>query len=200
MAYWVVRDILKRVAKEKPRIFQDSRDISINVVVIVVLMLLAVGFTGMCSFNPGRPENGPVQEVDGQTFLGMESRAVDFAVRYPDLPEGWVNNSARRTTLNGTPAPVMGWVTPQEGFLQVTQTGVDEDTAIKKIDASPRTLTSTEDVAGHEAKIYTSDYSDVRDVWFVDLGDARLLVTGAAEAPEFRELIERFAAAEPLAK
>ncbi len=196
----MVRDILKRVAKEKPRIFQDSRDISINVVVIVVLMLLAVGFTGMCSFNPGRPENGPVQEVDGQTFLGMESRAVDFAVRYPDLPEGWVNNSARRTTLNGTPAPVMGWVTPQEGFLQVTQTGVDEDTAIKKIDASPRTLTSTEDVAGHEAKIYTSDYSDVRDVWFVDLGDARLLVTGAAEAPEFRELIERFAAAEPLAK
>ena len=196
----MVRDILKRVAKEKPRIFQDSRDISINVVVIVVLMLLAVGFTGMCSFNPGRPENGPVQEVDGQTFLGMESRAVDFAVRYPDLPEGWVNNSARRTTLNGTPAPVMGWVTPQEGFLQVTQTGVDEDTAIKKIDASPRTLTSTEDVAGHEAKIYTSDYSDVRDVWFVDLGDARLLVTGAAEAPEFRELSERFAAAEPLAK
>ena len=196
----MVRDILKRVAKEKPRIFQDSRDISINVVVIVVLMLLAVGFTGMCSFNPGRPENGPVPEVDGQTFLGMESRAVDFAVRYPDLPEGWVNNSARRTTLNGTPAPVMGWVTPQEGFLQVTQTGVDEDTAIKKIDASPRTLTSTEDVAGHEAKIYTSDYSDVRDVWFVDLGDARLLVTGAAEAPEFRELIERFAAAEPLAK
>ena len=196
----MVRDILKRVAKEKPRIFQDSRDISINVVVIVVLMLLAVGFTGMCSFNPGRPENGPVQEVDGQTFLGMESRAVDFAVRYPDLPEGWVNNSARRTTLNGTPAPVMGWVTPQEGFLQVTQTGVDEDTAIKKIDASPRTLTSTEDVAGHEAKTSPSDYSDGRDVWFVDLGDARLRVTGAAEAPEFRELSERFAAAEPLAK
>ena len=127
----MVRDILKRVAKEKPRIFQDSRDISINVVVIVVLMLLAVGFTGMCSFNPGRPENGPVQEVDGQTFLGMEARAVDFAVRYPELPEGWVNNSARRTTLSGTPAPVMGWVTPGEGFLQATQTGVDEDTALK---------------------------------------------------------------------
>lgn len=196
----MVRDILKRVAKEKPRIFQDSRDISINVVVIVVLMLLAVGFTGMCSFNPGRPENGPVQEVDGQTFLGMEARAVDFAVRYPELPEGWVNNSARRTTLSGTPAPVMGWVTPGEGFLQATQTGVDEDTALKEIDASPRTLTRTEDVAGHEAKIYSSDYSDVRDVWFVDLGDERLLITGAAEDGEFRELIEKFAATQPLAK
>ena len=65
----MVRDILKRVAKEKPRIFQDSRDISINVVVIVVLMLLAVGFTGMCSFNPGRPENGPVQEAVSYTHL-----------------------------------------------------------------------------------------------------------------------------------
>lgn len=200
MAAGVVRDILKRVAKEKPRIFQDSRDISINVVVIVVLMLLAVGFTGMCSFNPGRPENGPVQEVDGQTFLSMESRAVDFAVRYPDVPEGWVNNSARRTTLNGTPAPVMGWVTPHEGFLQVTQTGVDEDTALKGIDASPRSLARTEDVAGHEAKVYSSDDRDVRDVWFVDLGDERILITGAAEATEFRELIEMFAAAQPLAK
>ena len=48
--------------------------------------------------------------------------------------------------------------------------------------------------------MYSSDDRDVRDVWFVDLGDERILITGAAEAAEFRELIEMFAAAQPLAK
>ena len=171
---------------------------TINVVVIVVLMLLAVGFTGMCSFNPGRPENGPVQEVDGLTFMSMEARAVDFAVRFPEMPQGWVNNSARRTTIENQPAPVTGWVTPEEGYLQLTQTGADEDAALKGIDASPRTLARTEDVAGYEAKIYTADYEDVRDVWFVDLGDERILITGAAQDAEYRELIEKVAAAAPL--
>ena len=95
---------------------------TINVIVIVLLMIGAVGFTGMCSFSPGRPENGPVKEVDGATFMGMEARAAQFPVRFPQMPEGWVNNSARRTTIGEAPAPVVGWVTPQEGYVPVSYT------------------------------------------------------------------------------
>lgn len=176
---------------------------TINVVVIVIMMVLAVGFTGMCTFNPGRPENGPVQEVDGRTFIGMEARAADFGVRYPDLPEGWVNNSARRSTIAQQPAPVLGWVTPGEGYLQVTQTGVDEDTAVQQLDSRPREKTGTELIGAPsasptEASIYTSNYDDVRDLWVVDVGDARVLVTGAAEPKEYKELLAWIVAAEPI--
>lgn len=187
-----------RVANEKPRIFQDGRDMTINVVVIVVLMLLSVGFTGMCSFNPGRPENGPVQEVDGKTFMGLEARAAGFPVRFPDMPEGWVNNSARRAVIGDKPAPVVGWVTPGEGYLQLTQTGADVAKAVKQVDEHPRELTRTENVAGREAAVYTSRERDVRDLWVVDLGDARLLITGAATDGEYKELVEKLVETPPI--
>lgn len=183
---------------KKPRIFQDGRDIAINAVLIVVLMLVAVGATGLCSFNPGAPEQGPVQEVDAETFLDLESRAVDFPVRYPEMPEGWITNSARRSMLAGQPAPVVGWVTPDRGFIQLTQTGLDTDAAIENADSKPRTLDRTVDVDGRPVEVFASEEQDVRDVWVVDAGDARFVLTGAGEDREFEELIATALATAPI--
>ncbi|MDN8604661.1 DUF4245 domain-containing protein [Corynebacterium ureicelerivorans] len=183
---------------KKPRIFQDGRDIAINAVLIVVLMLVAVGATGLCSFNPGAPEQGPVQEVDAETFLDLESRAVDFPVRYPEMPDGWITNSARRSMLAGQPAPVVGWVTPDRGFIQLTQTGLDTDAAIENADSKPRTLDRTVDVDGHPVEVFASEEQDVRDVWVVDAGDARFVLTGAGEDREFEELIATALATAPI--
>ncbi len=172
---------------------------TINVIVIVLLMVGAVGFTGMCSFSPGRPENGPVQEVDGATFMGMEARAVNFPVRFPQMPEGWVNNSARRSTIGESPAPVVGWVTPQEGYVQLTQTDADVDTAVERVDSAPREKTGTQLIDdSHEATVYSSPEADIRDLWVVDLGDVRLLVKGEAGEDEFRELLAAAIETEPL--
>ena len=183
---------------KKPRIFQDGRDIAINAALIVVLMLVAVGATGLCSFNPGAPEQGPVQEVDAETFLDLESRAVDFPVRYPAMPEGWITNSARRSMLAGQPAPVVGWVTPDRGFIQLTQTGLDAEAAIENADSKPRTLDRTVDVDGHPVEVFTSGEQDVRDLWVVDAGDARFVLTGAGEDREFEELIATALATAPI--
>lgn len=183
---------------KKPRIFQDGRDIAINAVLIVVLMLVAVGATGLCSFNPGAPEQGPVQEVDAETFLDLESRAVDFPVRYPEMPEGWITNSARRSMLAGQPAPVVGWVTPDRGFIQLTQTGLDTDAASENADSKPRTLDRTVVVDGHPVEVFASEEQDVRDLWVVDAGDARFVLTGAGEDREFEELIATALATAPI--
>ena len=183
---------------KKPRIFQDGRDIAINAVLIVVLMLVAVGATGLCSFNPGAPEQGPVQEVDAETFLDLESRAVDFPVRYPDMPEGWITNSARRAMLAGQPAPVVGWVTPDRGFIQLTQTGLDAEAATENADSKPRTLDRTVEVDGHVVEVFASEEQDVRDLWVVDAGDARFVLTGAGEDREFEELIATALATAPI--
>lgn len=172
---------------------------AINVVLIVVLMLVAVGATGLCSFNPGAPEQGPVQEVDAKTFLELESRAVDFPVRYPEMPDGWTTNSARRSMIGGQPAPVVGWVTPNTGYIQLTQTGEAADTARAEVDDKARTLARTVPVDGTEAQVYSSDDKDVRDLWVVDASDERLLLTGAGDDSEFEELIAAALAATPLA-
>lgn len=183
---------------KKPRIFQDGRDIAINAALIVVLMLLAVGATGLCSFNPGAPEQGPVQEVDAKTFLDLESRAVDFPVRYPEMPQGWITNSARRSMLGGQPAPVVGWVTPDRGFIQFTQTGVGAQEAAEGADGKQRALDRTTEIGGRNVEVYTSEEKDVRDLWVVDAGDARFVLTGAGEDREFQELISAALATTPI--
>ena len=170
----------------------------INVVVIVVLMLVGVGATGLCTYNPGTPKNGPVQEVDAETFLGMEARAVNFPVRYPVAPEGWVTNSARRTMVGGQPAPVVGWVTKDGGYLQLTQTGADLDTAIAAQDNKLRPTERTAEVSGHQVRILLSDDHETRPIWALDADDARFVVTGAGTDAEFTALIEAALAAQPL--
>lgn len=171
---------------------------AINMAIIVVAMLLVVGFTGLCSFNPGEPEGGPVQEVDAETFLGLEARAVDFPVRHPQMPEEWTTNSARRSVIDGAPAPVVGWVTPDQGYIQLTQTGASVEDAVRGLDAYPREYERSETVDGAEAQVFTSEEEDVREVWAVDAGDVRLVVTGAGTDEERREVIATTLSSEPL--
>ena len=162
----------------------------LSLALIVVLMVVSVGATGLCTYEPGAPEGGPVREVDAHTFMGMEARATNFPVRMPENPDGWVTNSARRGQVNQTPAPIVGWVTADRGFIQLTQTDQELADAVRGIDPHPRELDRTVQVSGHEVQIYCSDEDDVRDLWVVDMGDARLLFTGAGRDEEFETLID----------
>lgn len=194
-----LHDILSTVAEEKPRIFQGGKDMTMSLALITLIVVLAVWPTGMCTFSKGMPENGPVHEVDAHSFLSLEARGMNFPVREPALPEGWIPNSARRTAIAGTPAPTMGVVTPDGGYLQLMQTDVALDEAVKGVDAHVRKETSRQSIAGgHEAIRYTSEERDVRDLWAIDLGDVRLLISGAATPEEFRTFMDAAVNAQPL--
>lgn len=169
-----------------------------SLLIVVVLMLATVGATGLCSYEPGSPENGPVREVDARTFMGMEARATAFPVRMPENPEGWTTNSARRGQIDRTPAPIVGWVTADRGFIQLTQTDLPLADAVRAIDEHPRVLDRTIEVAGQQVEVYHSDEADVRDLWAVDMGDARLLFSGAGSEEEFSTLIEATVTSAPL--
>ncbi|GAB3939439.1 DUF4245 domain-containing protein [Corynebacterium tapiri] len=176
-------------SEQKPRIFQGGKDMVISAAIIVLMMLLVVIPTGMCSFNPGAPENGPVQEVDARSFLELESRAADFPVVIPETPEGWVPNSARRTSVDRKPAPVVGYVTADEGYLQLTQTDVPLEKAVEGTDNELREHTSTEVIDGTDVQIFSSKEKDVRDIWAAQHGETTFLITGAASAEEFKTLM-----------
>ncbi|QGU04160.1 hypothetical protein CETAM_04445 [Corynebacterium comes] len=170
----------------------------LSLLIIVVLMVVSVGATGLCSYEPGTPENGPVREVDARTFMGMEARASAFPVRMPESPEGWITNSARRGMIEQTPAPIVGWVTAERGYIQLTQTSLPLADAVRAIDAHPRDLDRTIDVAGQPVEVYHSEESDVRDLWAVDMGDTRLLFSGAGREEDFLTIIEATVTSEPL--
>ncbi len=169
-----------------------------SLVVTGIVMVGAVGFTGMCTWNPGAPEQGQVPEVDASTFIAMESRGMEFAVREPAIPEGWVTNSARRAMVDDTPAPVIGYITRETGYLQLTQTGETVQDAVEGYDSRWRDFSDSYDVDGYTVEVYSSEANDVRDLRVVDLGDARVLISGAATDAEFNELFSSVIAAEPL--
>ena len=190
--------ILRRVAAEqRPKIFEGARDIILSLSVVVVMMLLVVGATGLCSVNPETAQ-GPVQEVDEETFLDTQARAGIGAIRDPQMPEDWQANAARRSQLGGETATVVSWLTADGNYVESTQTQVSAEDAGEKYDANYRGLNSTREVAGHQVRVLASDDDSVRRLWIVDLGDARLIISGAAPDEEFAAATEAFIKAKPI--
>lgn len=188
--------ILRRVSSEKPKILEDSRDITFTLVVMAVLMVVTVGFTGLCSFNPGRPENGPVRQVDTQSFLDMESRRVPFKIRVPEVPQGWTANSTRGGMAGGHQATVLGYVTANQDFIQVTQTDAPLDALPG--DGVARIAEGEVTVDGVTWTKHEAVDNKERTVWVGDLGDARAMLEGSANEDEYTALAKALQAGKKL--
>lgn len=186
--------------------FTSTRDLIISLGVLLVVIAFSVGFTGMCSFNPGPAQrSGPVQEVDIDTILKTDARGLDIPIRLPDLPEEWQPNSVRRTMVDKEPSSEAGWVIHESAFLSLTQTIADAEDAVNDEDGEYREQTGTFVVPAAASstgkditwQIWTGD--DVKKVWVADLGTVRLLISGRAGEDQYRTLAEATAKARPLA-
>ena len=181
---------------EKPRVFQSAKDVFLTLGVLLFAMFLVVGFTGMCSVDPGAPEaNGPVQEVDARGILTMDARALNFPIRYPDMPDVWVPNSQRRTTIGQETSVVTGWVIDGDKFISLTQTPAPMKKA-EQPDDDYREEIRTEDIAGQEWNVFEGD--DARPIWVTDLGDVRLIIEAMATDDLARQAAEASVKAEPI--
>lgn len=185
--------------EEKPRIFQGGKDMMLSLGVIVVGMFAVVGGTGLCTINPETSDLSAVREVDGEAFLELEARAAQgSAIRIPEVPEDWKANSARRASVANQPSSVVGWVTPQEGYLASWQTQASLDDAVEGFDEHFREESETIDIDGQTVEVYSTAERNVRDVWAMDLEDQRVLLSGTASDEEFTELVRAFLAVDPV--
>lgn len=172
----------------------------LSIAVVVVIMLLAVGATGLCTYGRDTAEHGPVQVADAAQFLSQEARSANHEVRLPEVPDGWVCNSARRRLIGEESLQVVGWLTPdQKGYVQLTQTGLPTDQIVAKFDQYERTLSRTETRGGHEVGIYSGTDKDIEDLWVVDLPGERLVFSGVSRDQDMRTIIDATLAAQPLA-
>lgn len=184
---------------DKPKIFENGRDMMLSLGVIVVGMLAVVGGTGLCTINPETSDLSAVREVDGEAFLDLEARAAQgAAIRIPDVPEDWVANSARRASVAQSPSSVVGWITPQEGYLSSWQTQVSLDDALAGFDEHFREEIETINIDGQDVIVASTEERNVRDVWAFDMEDERVLLSGTASEEEFTELVRAFLAVDPV--
>ncbi|HIW96707.1 MAG TPA: DUF4245 domain-containing protein [Candidatus Corynebacterium gallistercoris] len=182
---------------QKPRVFQSTKDIVLSLGVLLFATFLVVGFTGLCSFNPGSPEQSSanVQEVDKDTILRMDAQGLSMPIRNPEMPEGWIANSARRTMVGKEPSSLVGWVVEGEHYISLTQTTADMKAA-RQPDQDVREETGTEQIGDLTWHIMEGD--DARPLWVADAGETRLILEGMATQDQMRTAAEKVTATEPM--
>lgn len=183
------------MADGKPRILQGNRDMIWSLVVLMGICALFAGVAGLCTFSPSGPKQGPIPEFDAEASLRQDARSLPFAIRSPEVPGDWTSNSGRVQGFAGTTSSHIGWVTGERSFVELVQSdaGIEE---FRRLGGGPRPSRSMIPVAGREWTVFTGD--DVRPVWALDLGNARVAVTGSASTADFEALAAAVQDAEPL--
>lgn len=161
----------------------------ISVAVIVIAMIVVVAPTGLWSYSPGEPEFEPVREVDPRAFIDNEARASAYDIYFPETPQDWVPNSARRKLIDGETSSVVGWVTAERGFIQIAQTGVPIAQALQKFDSKYRPNQEARQILGREVTVKSSDDASVSRLWGVEKNGTTLLFDGVASDDEFTTII-----------
>ncbi len=166
-----------------------------SLVVLMALCAAIAGIAGLCTFSPSGPEQGPIPEFDAEASLRQDARSLGFPVRSPAAPEGWTSNSGRVQDFAGTTSSHVGWVTGERSFVELVQTDAALD-AFRTLSGGPRPSRSVVPVSGREWTVFTGD--DVRPVWALDLGAARVAVTGSAPTSDFEALAAAVQDTDPL--
>ncbi|MBB4911918.1 DUF4245 domain-containing protein [Actinophytocola algeriensis] len=180
------------------------RDMIGAVVVLLLIIGAVLAFYGGCEFSPGGPTVDPdtAPSADASGELERAARSAAFAVREPDVPDGWRPNSTSTTAVGaGATASVVvrvGYVTTAGAFLQLSQSGGDAGEVVAKEtgQAEPPAATGTVDVGGVTWTTYPGRRDE--DAWVADLDGVVMLVTGSAREAEFRQLATAAQEAAPL--
>ena len=184
--------------------FTSTRDLLLSLGVLGAIMAFSVGFTGMCSYNPGPADTGgPVNEVDIDTILESEARALNFPVRNPDVPDDWEANSGRRVAVDGEAASTAGWVVDERYFVSLTQTDVELEDAVDYqdgVDNALREKSGTHTSQGTDGPvtwtIYTGD--DARTLWAAELDEVTLMLSGTATREMYETMTDKVVTADPI--
>lgn len=191
LRYW------ETVADSKPRILQGNRDMIWSMLALMAGCLVFAAIGGFVSCSPGgKPQTGPIPEFDAAHAYAQDARTMPYPVREPQLPEGWQSNSGRTQDAAGNPVSIVGYVTPDGGYVELLQTNaVALD--LRGFGQGPRPHEQALPLAGHEWTVFTGD-EDIRPMWVLDLGEVRLGVSGQSTQAEFETMARAASEAEPL--
>ncbi|WP_016700625.1 DUF4245 domain-containing protein [Actinoalloteichus spitiensis] len=178
----------------RSRAQQSTRDLLLSMLPLLLVLLALTGLVGMCSFSPGGPSVDPEvgARADPEGDLRRAVSTVDLAVREPDLTEEWRVNNVRVSQLGGrgTAATALrvGYLTPDGRYLRLSQSDAEEaDLVAFETGVDPAGLGTVE--AGGLTWVRYAGQRD-EEAWTTELDGQRLLLTGSADEPEFRELAE----------
>lgn len=186
------------MASEKPRILQNSRDMALSLLPLVLLCVILAGIASQCTFHPGGPKPGPVPNFDIDAAMQYDASQLPFPIRNPRLPDGWQPNSGSRGSVGGNgggESSTVGYITPPGRYIQLTQSNAKEEALVPFV-VGERAATGVQSVDGQNWVVYADDGAE--PAWVADLGEVRILISGAGTTDEFETLARAVEHATPL--
>ncbi|GGC68928.1 DUF4245 domain-containing protein [Hoyosella rhizosphaerae] len=184
------------MASDKPRILQNSRDMLLTMVPLVIIILIFAGMTGLWSRDAPQ---GPVVTINADLALEYDASILDFPIRIPDVRDEWQPNSGNRTSLEnegGGTVTWIGYVTDGSLYLRFSQSDISEQRLVGYHLGEFQNQVGSSNAGGTEWGIYEAVNGE--PIWVTDLGDVRIGMTGSATAAQFEEMAELVTEAEPV--
>ncbi|WP_327110051.1 DUF4245 domain-containing protein [Nocardia sp. NBC_01730] len=185
---------------QKPRILNDYRDLFWSLIPLVLIAVVFAGLASQCSFAANGPTQGQIPHFDVQAALTADARTLPFPIRNPDLPADWTPNSGSRESIGSTgggPVSTVGYITPQGTYMRFSQSNATEE-ALGRFVLGSRYASGTEQIGEQKWIVYAEQGSET--AWIADLGQSRVLITGAGNHAAFATLAKAIAGVPPLTR
>ncbi|WP_227996616.1 DUF4245 domain-containing protein [Nocardia australiensis] len=183
---------------QKPRILNDYRDLLWSLVPLILIVVVFAGLASQCSFAAKGPTQGQIPHFDAAAAFTSDARNMPFPIRNPSLPDGWTPNSGSRDTITsagGGPVSTVGFVSPQGTYMRLAQSNATEESLARFVLGS-RYASGTEQVGDQKWIVYSEPGEE--SAWIADLGQSRVLITGAGNNDVFTVLAQAISRAQPL--
>lgn len=194
---------------DKPRILNNSKDMIMSLLVLLVLVALVVTSSRNCSIGlTGGASDDKTPPFDVHTALSADAGAMPFPVRQPVLPSNWKPNSGTTGQAGDKPISTVGWITPTGFYLGLSQTDAGESALLPSLNPTrdkdgELAGTGSREIEGRRWVTYvTGDRlapsAGVRQAWVADFGDVRIGLSGKATEADFTTLARAVGQATPL--
>jgi hypothetical protein len=169
----------------KHRANQTLRNLLWSLAASVGLMLLLV----VVVVRPAQPEREP---VDFATVAAEAQPGVDEPLAVPVVPPQWVSNAADlRTAQDGVSTWYIGFITPAEEFIALSQ-GIDANPTWLVTLLDKGRATGSETIDDVEWTVYDNregeDPGNLAYAMVTEAGDSTFVLYGTADDNEFRTM------------
>lgn len=194
---------------DKPRILNNSKDMVMSLLVLLILVVFVVITSRNCSIGlTGGAGDDKIPPFDVSAALRADAATMPFPIRAPQLPDGWKPNSGTSGQIGDKQQSTVGWITPGGYYLGLTQSDASESALLPTLNPNaekdgPLAGTGSREVGGMRWVTYVAGdrlapSDGMRKVWVADLGDVRIALAGKAGEAEFAALAEAVLSATPL--
>lgn len=158
---------------------------------LIAALVMSLGIVVLIMLVVVRPDPAPRAAVDYVAVAAEAQPTVDETLVAPSLPDGWSSNSARLQTSGGVTSWYIGFISPEQQFIGMTQ-GIDANPTWLAAQLGQSRQAQPVTVEGTTWQTHDNrgmnDVGNLAYVMTTELGNSTIVLFGTASDAEFLTL------------